>query len=98
MLVPRSYKAIDFEPAVRKLAEGPRRIAPAVSMLLAPVTFTGYVLAFWRLAADLDWAGEFFVSQGLFSRWQVWLAMGIATQLAARELKRLGRPDGPAIP
>ena len=65
-------------------------MAPAVSQLLAPFTFTGYALALWRLAADLDWAGEFFVSHGLFSRWQVWLAIGVATQLAARELKRLG--------
>ena len=80
---------------MRKLAEGPRRVAPVISNLLAPFTFTGYALAFWRLAADLGWAGEFFVADGLLSRWQVWLAFAIATQLAARELKRMGRPDDP---
>ena len=93
MLVPRPYKAFNFEPAVRKLAVEPRRFAPALSLLLAPFTFTGYVLAAWRLAADLEWAGAFFVSQGLFSRWQVWLAIAIAMQLAARELKRIGNAD-----
>ena len=93
MSVPRPYNTFDFEPAVRRLVEGPRRLAPAVSPLLAPFTFTGYALALWRLAADLGWAGEFFVSQGLFSRWQVWLAMAVATQLGARELKRFGRRD-----
>lgn len=96
MSVMRVPGIFNVEPAVRKLSEGPRRLAPAVSNLLAPVAFTAYALGAWRLAADLDWAGQFFISNGLFSRWQVWVAMAAGTQLAARELKRFGRRDDTA--
>jgi hypothetical protein len=85
MLVPRTYA---FEPAVRKLMDQPRRYAPVVSYLMTPVALVAYVLAFWRLGADLNWVGEFFISQGLLSRWQVWLVLAIATQFAAKELNR----------
>ena len=88
MLVPRTYA---FEPAVRKLIDQPRRYAPVVSYLLTPVALVAYMLAAWRLGADLKWMGEFFISNGLLSRWQVWLALAIATQLAAKELNRLAR-------
>jgi hypothetical protein len=73
---------------VRKLIDQPRRYAPVVSYLMTPVALVAYALAFWRLGADLNWMGEFFISQGLLSRWQVWLALAIATQLAAKELNR----------
>ena len=90
MLVPRTQT---FEPVVRDLIDGPRKYAPVVSYLMTPVALTGYVLAFWRLGADLNWVGEFFISTGFFSRWQVWLAIAIVTQFAAKELSRLSRPD-----
>jgi hypothetical protein len=60
---------------------------------MTPVALVGYVLAFWRLGADLNWLGEFFISQGLFSRWQVWLAIAIVTQLVANQLNRAGQRD-----
>jgi hypothetical protein len=95
MLVPRTYA---IEPAVRKLIDQPRRYAPVVSYLLTPVALVAYMLAFWRLGADLNWMGEFFISQGLLSRWQVWLALAIATQLAAKELNRLVGREHTVIP
>jgi hypothetical protein len=85
MLVPRVYA---FEPAMRRLIVQPRRYAPVVSYLLTPVALVAYMLAFWRIGADLNWMGEFFVSQGLLSRWQVWLALAIFMQLASKELNR----------
>lgn len=97
----------DWEPAVKKWARTPavqkwmiqpRRMAPVVGQFMVPAALTSYVLALWRLGADLNWAAEFFVSQGLFSRWQVWLAIGIAAQLAAKELGRTGRSDNTATP
>ena len=74
-----------------------RRYAPVVGFLMTPFYLTGYVLAFWRLGADLNWLGEFFISQGLFSRWQVWLAIGVAMQLASHQLDRVG-PDDQVAP
>ncbi len=38
----------------------------------------------------MNWLDEFFIHNGLFSRWQVWLAIAIATQLAANHLNRVG--------
>jgi hypothetical protein len=90
MLVPQTYA---FEPAMRKLIQRPRRLAPVVSYLMAPVALVGYMLAFWRLGADLNLVGEFFISQGLLSRWQVWLVLAILTQVAAKELNRLAHSE-----
>jgi hypothetical protein len=95
MLVPRAQR---LEPAVRKLIHGPRYYAPVVSYLMTPVSLTAYVLALWRLGADLNWVSEFFISNGLLSRWQVWLAVAIVVQIARKELNRLGRPDETVSP
>ena len=97
MLAPRAQlidPTIRFKDAIWKQ----RRYAPVVGYLMTPVALVGYGLAFWRLGADLNWLGEFFVDQGLFSRWQVWLAIAIATQLAANQLNRAGRPNDHVAP
>lgn len=48
-------------------------------------------LGFWRLGSDLKMTGEFAISRGLFSHWQVWLALGILMQAAAIVLHRYAR-------
>ena len=68
-----------------------------VSYLLTPIALIGYALAFWRLGADLRLVGEFFITQGLLSRWQVWLALAILTQVAARELNRVAESSDTAV-
>ena len=75
-----------------------RRYAPVLGFLITPFALTGYVLAFWRLGADLNWLGEFFITKGLLSRWQVWLAIAIAAQLLANQLNRFGGSDDQVIP
>jgi hypothetical protein len=52
--------------------------------------------AFWRLGNDLDWTQRFVVSQGLFSHWQLWLALAILLQVAAAILQRYSRDGGGA--
>jgi hypothetical protein len=68
------------------------REAPQVGLALAalagPTAGIFYSLALWRLAADLNWAGDFVISGGLFSHWQVWLAMGAILQSGGRTLER----------
>ena len=51
------------------------------------------VLAFWRLAADLNATGQFPITRGLFSHWQVWLALATSLQLCATLLNRYGKPQ-----
>jgi hypothetical protein len=83
---------------VREAILKQRRYAPVLGFLMTPFALTGYVLAFWRVGADLNWLGEFFITKGLLSRWQVWLAIAIATQLLANQLNRLGSSDDEVIP
>ncbi|MEX2262462.1 MAG: hypothetical protein WD696_10940 [Bryobacteraceae bacterium] len=73
-----------------------RRIALAVSSLLAPASMTAFVLAAWRIAADLRWTSEFGIADGLFSHWQVWLVGAIALQVFATVLNRYGHRNDPA--
>lgn len=79
-------------PLPRSVAD-PKQFGPLVGQLMTPVALTGYLLAAWRLGADMNWLGEFFISKGLLSRWQVWLALAAATQAAANHIKRSGRTD-----
>src|SRR5215218_10438982 len=83
---------------VREAILKQRRYAPVLGFFMTPFALTGYVLAFWRLGADMNWLGEFFITKGLLSRWQVWLAIAIATQLLANQLNRLGSSDDEVIP
>jgi hypothetical protein len=45
----------------------------------------------------LNFVGEFFIADGLLSRWQVWLALAILTQVAAKELNRVAPPSDTAV-
>lgn len=65
-----------------------RQAAILTSTLLTPVSVMAFVLGFWRLAADLNWAGSFAIPSGIFSHWQVWFAIGIAVQFFAFLLHR----------
>lgn len=51
------------------------------------------VLALWRIAADLNWAGSFAISAGLFSHWQVWAAIAALLQFCARVLNRYAKSE-----
>lgn len=63
-------------------------LALAVSVLMTPAAVLAGVLGLWGIAADLKWAGDFAISSGFFSHWQVWLAGAALLQLASRMLRR----------
>jgi hypothetical protein len=82
---------VRLDPAVhpafkRAFQTNAHEVAPLFRYLLTPVALLAYVLAGWRLGADMNWTGAFFISAGLLSHWQVWLAVAIATQAAAAHL------------
>jgi hypothetical protein len=56
--------------------------------LLTPASLLAFVLAAWRLGADLGFTGEFVIGQGFFSHWIVWAAIGIGIQTCANSLNR----------
>ena len=81
-----------------KLDQGPpfqhregknRQLALGFGGLLVPAAVMAYALGFWRLASDMKVAGPFGLS-GLFSHWQVWLALAALLHIVASILTRYG--------
>jgi hypothetical protein len=56
-----------------------------------------YVLGAWRLLSDMSMAGQFVIT-GLFSHWQVWIAVAVLLHLSASMLNRYGRGDEVHLP
>jgi hypothetical protein len=77
------------QPIQRKRGKN-RSVALGFAALLIPVSLMAYALGFWRLASDAGLAGEFSVP-GVFSHWQVWIAIAVLLHLAAVVLNRYGR-------
>jgi len=50
-----------------------------------------FVLSMWRLGADIGFTRSFAIHTGIFSHWQVWLAMSLVTQFMAVILNRYGK-------
>jgi hypothetical protein len=76
---------------VGKKPRGHQRLALAAASLLTPAAALTAVLALWRIAADLNWAGSFAISAGFFSHWQVWLGAAALLQFCARILNRYAK-------
>jgi hypothetical protein len=74
--------------ALRKTVAANRQAALVTSSLMTPVAVMAASLGIWRLAADLKWTGAFAISQGIFSHWQVWVAVAVGVQFAAFLLHR----------
>jgi hypothetical protein len=68
-----------------------RRVALAAAAMLTPVAAMFSVLAFWRIAADLNWTNSFAIPSGLFSHWQVWLGGAVLLQACSHFLNRYGK-------
>jgi hypothetical protein len=68
-----------------------RDAALLMGALLSPAAMMAFVLGCWRLGADLNWMGRFAISRGLFSHWQVWMALACLLQTCGSLLTRYGR-------
>ncbi|HUA22169.1 MAG TPA: hypothetical protein VMB25_25670 [Bryobacteraceae bacterium] len=80
-------------PRVRQKRRKNRHIALALASLLTPGAVMAFVLACWRLAADLSLTGQFPITNGLFSHWQVWMAGASVIQFCALVLNRYGKTE-----
>jgi hypothetical protein len=80
-------------PNVRQKHRKNQHVALALAALATPAAVMALALAFWRLAADLRIAGEFPITDGFFSHWQIWLAAGALLQLGAILLNRYGKAE-----
>jgi hypothetical protein len=93
---PRVQEEEPPRPAQEAAAQDPGKVtheelAHGVSMLLVPIYLCAWAMAAWRLGADMRIMGPFFLSDGLFSHWQVWFALAILLQTAAKSLRRRAR-------
>ncbi len=73
-----------------------KHVALALASLLIPAAVMAYVLAGWRVAADLNLTSQFPITDGLFSHWQVWGAGAAVLNALAILLNRYGK-SGPVI-
>ena len=69
----------------------------ALRRWLMPASAAALAVAIWRLAYDLDLATQFTIPMGIFSHWQIWLALAVLLQLLAEMLRRSGQ-GGAATP
>ena len=84
---------LNVGPQIKKTTGKNRNTALAIASLVTPATLLAFVLAFWRMAADMGVTSAFPITDGLFSHWQVWLAIALCAQLFTTVLNRYGR-DG----
>src|SRR5579863_10731467 len=87
---------LQYGPRVSRKARKNRHLALALATLLTPAALTFLALGMWRLAADIQLAGQFAITEGFFSHWQVWLILATVVQLAAMILNRYGN-DQPLL-
>jgi hypothetical protein len=64
-----------------------RQFANVLVSFLTPASMLALVFGLWRVSADLGWTESFVISSGLFSHWQVWMALAIALKMAASSLQ-----------
>ncbi len=57
-------------------------------LVLTPVAALAGVMGAWRLGADPGWTSDFFIADGLLSRYQLWFAVAISVQTSAFLLNR----------
>lgn len=79
---------IDSASPRRKARSFNWQLVRGTAALLGPASLMAFALGCWRLGADLNLTGQFAISRGLFSHWQVWLALGAGMQVAATILSR----------
>lgn len=78
---------------VRQKRRKNQHVALALASLLTPAAVMACVLTFWRLAADLNFTGQFPITEGLFSHWQVWVTVAATLEFVAIMLNRYGKAE-----
>lgn|SRR5215469_5992485 len=63
------------------------QIANLLVILLTPASMLALVFGLWRVSADLGWTENFVISSGLFSHWQVWIALALALKFGGTSLQ-----------
>jgi hypothetical protein len=57
-------------------------------IVLSPVAVLAGALGAWRLGGGPGWTSDFFIADGLLSRYQFWFAVAIGAQMSAFTLNQ----------
>src|SRR5579864_8586545 len=68
-----------------------QQVANILVALLTPASMVALVFALWRFSSDLSWTGFFPITTGLFSHWQVWMALAIGLKVAPSSIRTKAR-------
>jgi hypothetical protein len=103
--------AVALQSSINQAIASSTKAAALIVALMTPAAMIALALGLWRLTADLGWTGEFLVSDGFFSHWQVWILLAMALKRAASTLAvktasrarrsdilSLGRPSPHVLP
>ncbi len=77
---------------VRRHRSQGRELAAMAASLITPTCVMAYVLAFWRLAADIGLAGESGL-HGVLAHWQLWIILAVGLQVTQRILAKRVQPS-----
>jgi hypothetical protein len=64
--------------------------ALALAALFTPSALLAFTICFWSFAAELGLVGQFYVTTGIFSHWQIWFFTALLLLLGARLLASYG--------
>jgi hypothetical protein len=73
--------AAGLRPVLAKTAALSHETAAAIASLLSPAAAAALGLGLWRIGADLGWTGQFVISTGVFSHWQVWIVLAVVLEV-----------------
>ena len=83
-----SNVALKLQHGIHRTVAISEEVSTFVAIVLSPAALISLVLGIWRIGADLGWTDEFLIPNGLFSHWQVWIALAIALEAVAATFSR----------
>jgi hypothetical protein len=75
-------------PGLSRTVAFSQQAANFIAVFLDPTALLALVFGLWRFGVDLGWTGSFVIGQGLFSHWQVWIALAIGIKSTESLLQR----------
>jgi len=69
--------------SLEETIKGATEAARILIFLSSPTAVMLLIFGLWRLGADLGWTSAFPISDGVFSHWQLWIAMAFALKAGA---------------
>lgn len=77
-----------LQPAFDRTAASYTEALRLIGALLPALALSCGIVAVWRVGADLGVLDDFFISDGAFSHWQIWVALALGAQFGSVSINR----------